>query len=251
MDAELTKQEYKSSSLRMGIISARVAIITALLAVVAIVAQMATRKEGIKLIVWILLLLTSALGLVSTTLGVTRILRRDQVGDPKPSTVNVVIALLVLVVCGLLAFFLRYPGVFRQDGEKSDGGKVVALPNVEAVECLNKGLELHQSGECLDALDQFTKAISLKQNYWRAYKERGLCYLGLNNLRKAMEDLIKVYEEAPNEANQPMTAAIAKKLMELCSNGQKEEVLKWINRLRRFNEDLYQKLMKSFSECGY
>ena len=62
---------------------------------------------------------------------------------------------------------------------------------------LQEGIEAQISLDTEDAIEKFSQAIQLDNNYLEAYNHRGLAYFNMKNYRKAIEDYSVVLESDP------------------------------------------------------
>ena len=69
---------------------------------------------------------------------------------------------------------------------------------LSAIEWLEKGLALMESGKYQDAIEAYSEAIELNPNYVKAYNNRGVAYRNLGEYQQAMRDYGRAIEIDPN-----------------------------------------------------
>lgn len=100
--------------------------------------------------------------------------------------------------------------------------KSLSPEEVVGVFCDNRGIAFFELGEYGQALEDFSRAISLYPNMAEAYLNRGITYnLHLNNFPAAITDLTKAIELDPNMAQAYYNRGLAYHQL-----GQEEEAIK-------------------------
>ena len=86
----------------------------------------------------------------------------------------------------------------------------------DATKFFNEGLACLNANEMLQAIEKFTAAIELDENFADAYGARGMIYGGLGKVNEAVEDFNRAIELNPNDArsyyNRGMTYAVKAKI---------------------------------------
>jgi tetratricopeptide (TPR) repeat protein len=87
--------------------------------------------------------------------------------------------------------------------------KAIDVQPISAETYTKRGDDYYVRGQYQQAIEDFNKAIGLKQDYVRAYSDRGAAYFNLGQYQKAIDDFNKAIRVQPDFADAYSNRAIA------------------------------------------
>jgi tetratricopeptide (TPR) repeat protein len=114
---------------------------------------------------------------------------------------------------------------------------------------LNRGICFDQIEKRDLAIDDYTKCLEIKSDYYAALQNRGLAYMNIGENEKALEDLNKAIEINPSEPVGYLNRAIVyrsiSKFEECCADAKKSIELGFIE---KYNNNMPQDLIDEFCQ---
>ncbi|WP_378172426.1 tetratricopeptide repeat protein [Aquimarina sp. SS2-1] len=112
---------------------------------------------------------------------------------------------------------------------------------------INRGFCFDMIGERKKAIDDFTKCLEIKDDYFVALQNRGLSYMHSKQYDKSLIDFNKAIEVNPSESagylNRALLHARMKKIDKCCSDAKKSIELGFVE---KYNNEMPQNLLGKY-----